>query len=252
MKRNLLFVLSLFLCFQAYSQEVWEGRVRQRQDISASAGMVDIADSIVLKDRSGFDVQFDRIDKFGSPLPFTLNNQPKSFILFGTGRFDDYPYLLTTRSTSFGLRSYVGPLTMVVSVTANNYTGPFGPFMQSTNQFGLGGQLIYSFSDNFQMVLFGQFYNVNPIFSVAAYPFLNTTRYGGYIDITGDWVGVQLGAQRYFNPYTNQWELAPIISPKFKVSDNVFITLPVGGLVKNGIEKLSHKDDPPPPPSRRR
>ena len=178
------------------------------------------------------------------------------FDFFGSSGYNDYPFLLTNRNATLGVSRTFGQVSVYAMVSAGNYVSPGGPFapMTSINQFGVGGRLVYTVSDYASIVLFGQFYNTQPFFSMAAYPFVNTSRYGGYLDLTGDRFGIEMGAQRYFDPFTNRWEVAPIINPKVRVGDKVFITLPVGGLVKSGMEKAALKKNgppsPPPPPQR--
>lgn len=168
-----------------------------------------------------------------------------SFI--GSGSYNEHPYLLTSRSASFGLSRDFGQLGMIMGMSATNYVGMDMP---SFYQYGVNMQLEYRMSDVMSVVAFGQYYNNVPFVTMANYPFINTSRYGGYVSLTGDRVGIDLGAQRYFDPVSRQWETVPIITPKFKVNDNLSIGVSVGGMVKNGVERMSQRNQPlPPPPS---
>jgi len=163
------------------------------------------------------------------------------------GTYYKHPFLLTSRSVSLGFSGHTDRLYYNVNALATNYaTMPAGNFYQ----YGVSGIARYQLSDIVSLTAFGQWYNIDPRISMAAYPFVNTSRYGGYVTIMNDdsRVGVDLGAQRYMDPMTGRWEMAPIVTPKLRIGDNVMISLPVGGAIKNGIDRMNQKNMPPPPP----
>ena len=163
--------------------------------------------------------------------------------------YHEHPFLLTSRSAAFGLGYSYGPLSVAGGVMATNYTGmPLVNF----NQFGIYGNVTYRISDFASATIFGQFYNAVPLISMSAYPYIDTSRFGGYMSFDGDNVGIDLGVQRYFDPIRRTWETAPIITPKVKLWDSVTVELPMGGLVKNAVDRAHGRDPymPPPPPRR--
>lgn len=265
MRRALSVIALMLLSISMFSQEAWRGSVQQNKSEVITSGsklenkagerssIIYAPDGTIATD--SLSIRRILSENISGPLkPVSRSGVIASrngFDFFGSGGYNDYPFLLTNRNATLGVSRSFGQVSITATVSANNYVSPGGPFVPgitSTNQFGVGGRLVYAFSDYASIVLFGQFYNTQPFFSMASYPFVNTSRYGGYLDLTGDRFGIEMGAQRYFDPFTNRWEVAPIINPKVRVGDKVFITLPVGGLVKSGMEKAALKKNGPPPP----
>ena len=85
-------------------------------------------------------------------------------------------------------------------------------------------------------------------------PYMQDTRYGGTLGIKmSDKVSLDVGAQRYYDPYLRQWKTVPIIAPTVSVMGQP-LSLDVGGLLyqvldyvfgssKNGNGYGSHLPD---------
>ncbi len=170
------------------------------------------------------------------------------FHLFGSGSYSEHPFLVTTRNATIGVARRFGPVYVTLYGEANHYAGM--P-LYSVYQFGIGGEVTYRISPALSVTGFANVYNVNPMMSHAAYAFMNTSSYGGYVTIQGDRLGVDLGAERYYDPRIRGWDVAPIVTPKFKVGEVEF-SIPVGGLIKSQMDNMnyrSHQPPPPPPPA---
>ncbi len=164
----------------------------------------------------------------------------------GSGLYEEHPALLVTRAAGFGAAYNYGGLSVSADASATRYVGP----IVNANQWGIGADISYRFSPSISVTAFGQYYTAVPVGNMAAYSFVNSSRYGGYVSYMGDRVGIDVGAQRYMDPYTMRWVTAPIVTPKVRLWDNVTFELPVGGLIQREIERRNMKNVPPPPPHR--
>lgn len=111
-----------------------------------------------------------------------------------------------------------------------------------TTQFGINGFLEYRFSPQWSVAIFGTIYNRNPYFSMATFPFIETTSYGGWIKHEGEKLGIKLGARSYYDSFQKQWRMEPIITPSIRLGKKFILELPVGPLVQKSIEKLLRKN----------
>lgn len=107
-----------------------------------------------------------------------------------------------------------------------------------TTQLGINGFLEYKISQQWSLAVYGTIYNCNPYFSMATFPFVETTSYGGWIKYEGEKMGVKLGARKYYDAFQKQWKMEPIITPSIKIGKKMFLELPVGPLVQKSMEKL--------------
>lgn len=138
-------------------------------------------------------------------------------------------------------------------LTANNNltAGTYAPTI--TNQFGLSGILQYDFSPNWSAAVWGSYYNVNPYYSMAALPFIQTSSYGGFLQYKGDKAGIKLGAQSYYDAFLRQWRTEPIVTPSINISKKVKLEFPVGSLIQQSLERAilqSRGNGPIIPPQR--
>lgn len=155
---------------------------------------------------------------------------------YGSLSKEEYRNLLTTNSLRMGTSYTMGNLSLQAEGVVNRYM-TFGVL----NQYGVAGQMGYVFSPNMSLTLFGEYYNKTPYFSMAAYPYVYGSQYGGYFTFNSGRVGMKLGAERYYDPFALGWETKPIVTPAFHVSKNFTIELPAGDLVKQAAEKYIWK-----------
>ncbi|MCQ2145254.1 MAG: hypothetical protein MJY72_05900 [Bacteroidales bacterium] len=185
------------------------------------------------------------------PVPFIRNYYGSgtvwshgNFGIIGSSSYHEHPFLLTSREAELAAGMNFGKLGIVAGVSATNYAGMYIPNMY---QLGVGGQIAYGITENIGIVAYGQFYDKVPYVTMSAYPFVNTSHYGGYISIAGDVVGINLGAERYFDPMSRSWETLPIITPTIRIGDNATIGIPIGGLVRGLTSEIRMRNMPPPP-----
>lgn len=164
----------------------------------------------------------------------------KNLRLTATGAYRSYIGLMDVQSVSGGVQYSLGGMTVQGALAANRYLYQGRVF----TQYGVSGQLSYSFNPNLALTVFGTYYNMNPFFSMAAFPFVPTTSYGGYMTVGSRSFYVNLGVERRFNAFEHKMETVPIVTPAFKISNNVTIELPLGDLTKHLIEETLIKSGP--------
>lgn len=164
----------------------------------------------------------------------------KNLRLTATGAYRSYIGLMDVQSVSGGVQYSLGGMTVQGTLAVNRYLY----YGRVFSQYGVSGQLSYSFNPNLALTVFGTYYNTNPFFSMAAFPFVPTTSYGGYMTVGSRCFYVNLGVERRFNAFEHKMETVPIITPAFKISNKVTIELPLGDLTKHLIEEILIKSGP--------
>lgn len=164
----------------------------------------------------------------------------KNLRLTATGAYRSYIGLMDVQSVSGGVQYSLGAMTMQGALAANRYLY----YGRVVTQYGVSGQLSYCFNPNLALTVFGTYYNTNPFLSMAAFPFVPTTSYGGYMTVGNRSFYVNLGVERRFNAFEHKMETVPIVTPAFKISNKVTIELPLGDLTKHLIEEILIKSGP--------
>lgn len=164
----------------------------------------------------------------------------KNLRLTATGAYRSYIGLMDVQSVSGGVQYSLGGMTVQGALAANRYLY----YGRVFTQYGVSGQLSYSFNPNLALTVFGTYYNTNPFFSMAAFPFVPTTSYGGYMTVGNRSFYVNLGVERRFNAFEHKMETVPIITPAFKISNKVTIELPLGDLTRHIVEEILIKSGP--------
>lgn len=157
------------------------------------------------------------------------------FSFYGAREREEHPNMLIAQRLNITASYAHGALSATAGAAVNKYYA-----LSLTTQYGIHGSMTYLFSPNVSATIFGEYYNKNPYVYMAAFPFINTSRYGGYVTLNGKKVGTRLGAERYYDPFVKHWELRPIVTPFVCVSKKVTIELPLGGLLKEGTDRLIH------------
>lgn len=111
----------------------------------------------------------------------------------------------------------------------------------STNQFGVSGFLEYNFSPSWSIYAWGTLYNNTPYYSMAAFPFVETSSYGVWVKCEGKKAGIKLGARRFYDTLQRKWKTEPIITPTIHLGRKVVLELPVGPFVQKSIKMALRK-----------
>lgn len=168
--------------------------------------------------------------------------QGGNFATFGDISFngalvkEEYLNLLTKNTLTIGVSYTTGNLSLLTGGVISRYFT-----LGVTNQYGIFGQMEYAISPNLSLTLFGEYDNRTPYFYMATFPYINGSRYGGYLTIKGERVGVKLGAERYYDPFSQHWEMKPIVTPTVHISKNFTLDLPAGDLLKEAADRYIWK-----------
>ena len=95
----------------------------------------------------------------------------KNLSLTAVGNYRSYIGLMDVQSVSGGVQYSLGDLTVQGMLSANRYLY----YDRVTSQYGVSGQIAYSFSPNLSLTVFGTYYNSNPFICMAAFPYVPTT-----------------------------------------------------------------------------
>lgn len=168
--------------------------------------------------------------------------------IVGAGGTTSLPGMMDINSATLGLNRSFGNLAVNVGVEANRYRSNImdNPMLAAqgihsmSTQYGFGGLLSLRLNDYWTVTAYGQYYNRNPYFFMAAFPYVHTSTYGAYATYTNGWFGMDMGTRRYYDAFGRRWITEPIVTPKFKLGNKVWLELPVGGLVRQGLESVIH------------
>lgn len=167
-------------------------------------------------------------------LPFVISNSSRGYI-----------GLMDVQSVSGSVRHDFGRLALSGGLMANRYIY----YGNTVSQYGVSGQLTYSINPNVSATLFGEYYTTNPFISMAAYPYIPTTKYGGYMTVKSNRFFIDLGVEQRYNTINRSMETVPIVTPGFKVSKKLVIGLPLGDFAKYLImDSAPKKQRPMAPP----
>ena len=165
-----------------------------------------------------------------------------TFALYGMRVREEHPNMLTAQRLDIAGSYSLGNFSTTFGAQVNKYYSSF-----VTTQLGVYGQLSYAFSPNVSATVFGTYYNKNPYFYMATFPYVDTSHYGGYLTIEGNKIGTHLGAEQYYDPFVRKWQFRPIVTPFVKLSKHINLNIEVGGMLKDGADQLihgNHKDGP--------
>lgn len=178
-------------------------------------------------------------NKYDASHSGSMSMEVSKYLKFTTvGTYRSYIGLMDVQSVSGNMQYSLGALNMQGGLIANRYLYHMGII----SQYGISGQIVYSFNPNLSATIFGTYYNTNPFISMAAFPFVPTTSYGGYMTVGNNSFYMNLGVERRYNTFERKMETVPIISPAFKISNKVTVELPLGDLVKHVVEDVIMKN----------
>lgn len=145
----------------------------------------------------------------------------------GAGGSQYYSGMLTVQDASLSATYKINRLSLTAGAEAHRYF-----FRGIQNQYGVHGSISYQLGSDVALVGYAQLYNTNPFFSMAAYPYVHTSQYGGYVAIRKGFGGIDLGMRREYDPFQRRWYNAPIITPTVKVG-KVEIGIPIGDFINS-------------------
>lgn len=156
----------------------------------------------------------------------------RNSVIYGAGTQRNLIGVGRSNSASVGYSQWIGDRVLVnMSIGANKYSVPrFG-----STSVGSSASLSYLLNDKMTFNVFGS-YNKGLNHSVASGSYGASVAY----DLT-NWFGMEVGANRFFDPTTNRWNTVPIISPYIILNGKNKIGFDVGYLVKEVYERWGKK-----------
>jgi len=163
--------------------------------------------------------------------------------LYGIGDRDIMMGLMDRQDAEVGFVYHKDKVFFNVGLMASVYNfnplaGPQGSPIH--NQFGIRGNIRYDFNENVSVTVYGQYVNHPFYHSMASFPYIATSSFGGYLTLQNEKFGMDLGVNNYFDPFSRSWKTDPIVRPTYKIG-KVKIGMDVGPLMKEGILKLAGK-----------
>lgn len=191
---------------------------------------IDYAMSMVVANTNAYGDNMRHLSAFSWQLSRNLS-------LSVTSVYSSYTGLMDVQSANGNLRYQLGRMSLSGGLSANrfNYNG------RVFTQYGMSGQFSYYINPHLSMTLFADYYNNNPFVSMAAFPYIPTTRYGGYVTYHSDRFYLDLGAERRYNTFSGKMETVPIVTPGFKISKKIIVELPLGDFAKQAITDIVTK-----------
>ncbi len=161
--------------------------------------------------------------------------------LYGSGRQENL--LGLGQLNSAGL-TYEQALNDRLSIEYQLYTQKFSAPYQFSQMVGSAARINYQLSDKLALHILGG-YSVVVQNGYANYNFGATFSY----DITDRW-GVELGANRYYDNFSNRWETVPVAIPYYRINKDTKIGIDFGPVVKDLIiqKRNSNRMNPTIPP----
>lgn len=166
--------------------------------------------------------------------------------IYGSSEDISMPALMRRQGVAFNAVQQSGALMFNVGFSANKYAFPMDGRLgmlgmgARQNQFSVNGAMTYEFSPNLSATLYGRYVTNQFYYSMAAFPYIGTSSYGGFFSLRNGDTGLDLGVNRYYDPFARRWRTDPIVRPKFKVG-KIKMDFDVGPLVKQGLLKIFGK-----------
>ena len=159
----------------------------------------------------------------------------KGGAVIATGSAQSLPGMMGIEHGALSMVQTFGRLTLTASVDATKYAG----YRFLYTQYGAHLSLRYALSNRVALVAYGTVYNNgSPMeMSPGAAGYYGASSFGGYADITlSEHWGIMTGANAVRQAHTGRYEVEPIVTPYYKVTDDFWIAVPVGQIVNSIIQ----------------
>ncbi|MBE6310007.1 MAG: hypothetical protein E7080_03005 [Bacteroidales bacterium] len=154
-----------------------------------------------------------------------------------------YPIIGNIRSAGFGIsHNFTEQFNFSGNLSFNKYALP----IFSYNSYALTGQFSFRFNKNLSVTAFGS-YESNRFINNNKYNPPNSINTGSYLTAVtnnNEW-GVDIGVQRYFNPYQRKWVTIPMLRPFYNLGGNK-LGFDLGGLlyqIFHTTNLINHSDN---------
>lgn len=159
--------------------------------------------------------------------------------LSGYGSRFTFPGLMSNETGSIGITQQFGAVTLSGSISADKY----GYYRGLQTTYGIHGSLSYRISNHLTLNIFGDYYTNSICHSPTTLPYIGTNRFGGYLGVEiNEHIGLDIGAQQQYDPYSRSYIVVPIIRPYVNINE-IPIGFDVGWLLKDLIGKTIYGDN---------
>ncbi len=161
--------------------------------------------------------------------------------IFGSSSYNIFPGMGNIASSSFSVTQDFGRFNFTGSITGSKFHLDNNLY----NDFNFSGQLSYRLTDRLSFNVFGNYSTGNIYHSMSAMPFMPSTSYGGSMSIVvSDKFNLEVGANRYYDPFSKKWITRPILIPTIDINGTK-IGIDVGGLIYEIIQSIVAPDYSP-------
>lgn len=177
-------------------------------------------------------------------LNYSIIHQWRNLNLYGIGNRTNMIGLVDKQNAEVGVTYSSDKLFFSVGLIASvyNFNSLSTMYDYSTiqNQFGISGALSYDFNENVSATVYGRYVTNSFYHSMASFPYIATSSYGGYIMLYNGKCGIDLGVNNYYDAFSGSWQTNPIVRPTYKIG-KVKMSFDMGPLMKEGILRLMNK-----------
>lgn len=159
-------------------------------------------------------------------------------LLLGSSSYTTLPGLGTTGAATL---SVMGTIDDRLTLTAGVSGVKYHIDRSAWNDYGITGQASYKLNDRLSLNAFGQYYIDQRYHSMPAMSYLQNANYGSTLGIkVSDKLGLDVGFQRYYDPYSHTWRTLPILAPTFQLFGQP-ISVDVGGFLYQFLDYVLGK-----------
>ena len=159
-------------------------------------------------------------------------------LLLGSSSYTTLPGLGTVGAGTLSLTGTIDDrFTLTASVSGMKYHMD----RDIWNDYGVMGRASYKLNDRLSLNAFGQYYINQRYQSMASMGYMQSTSYGGTLGIKiSDKVALDVGFQRYYDPYSHTWRTLPVLAPTFNLFGQP-MSFDVGGFVYQILQAVLNK-----------
>ncbi len=154
----------------------------------------------------------------------------------GFSSYSTMPIIGSVGSAGFGIsHNFSEQLNFSAGISFNKYSLPHNAY----NTYSFNGQLTYTLNRNMSLSAFGSYESNNFLNSNPYMRHNSFANYGGYLTANTNnqrW-GVDVGAQRYYDPYRRRWMTVPIVRPYYNLN-GYKLGFDFGGIINNLLESV--------------
>lgn len=257
MKRELLllFILYLAACVEAWPQEVSPGTsglaVKPKPEMTLADAPLRFVSLRFWQDIRSSNAQILYTPQGQTPgvsckMPQRSIASWPGGAIYGGSEDVSMSGLMRRQGVAFNAIERQGDFTFSIGLAADRYAFPSDRRLDAMgmnarqNQLAVSGMVTYDFSGRLSATIYGRYASDQFYYSMAAFPYIGTSQYGGFFTLRGESAGIDLGVNNCYDPFARRWQTDPIVRPKFKIG-KVEMDVDLGPLMKDAILRIAGK-----------